>query len=181
MDRLTLLRVWFSTHPFYGGFASAGLILYELCTGQSLFEKDLKGMGGIAKCLPNSKDTGIMRACGIVHGEMAITIRKNNTLHRLWDVVCESIGRLQVFSQGRNDQYVTPADGVFVIKENDKYSGLDRHRDWYPFEPGQLQGICYVFPPPQGYVRLGCAFSYYRPHPDRCKSMKLAHYHIMQV
>lgn len=40
-DRVPSLRMWSATHPFTAVFAWAGLILYELCTGQLLFEKDL--------------------------------------------------------------------------------------------------------------------------------------------
>ena len=41
-----------------------------------------------------------MRASGCVHGEMAVFVRqKNESLHFLWDIVGECLGRLPVFAK----------------------------------------------------------------------------------
>ena len=42
---------------------------------------------------------------------------------------------------------MSSADGVLLTSVFHKFSGLNRHRDWYPFEPGHLQGLAYVWPP----------------------------------
>ena len=76
-----------------------------------------------------------------------MAIRSHPGIHQLWDIVCEAVGKLRVFAVG-GVNYVSSADGVLFTSVFHKFSGLNRHRDWYPFEPGHLQGLAYVWPPP---------------------------------
>jgi len=54
-------------------------------------------------------------------------------------------------------------DGMLVTADADDYKGLPAHVDVYEDEPGQLQALVVLFPPPKGFRRVGVACSFYPP------------------
>lgn len=136
--------------------------------------QDADGQFDVVPGLPNSRATGIQRGSGIVHGRMACKLRGLPSIRRLWDAACVATGRPAVFQSGAA---VVPPDGVLFTKASHRFQGLDRHRDWEVQSCGLLQGLMYVYPPPDGTLRLGAAFSACRAHPElleRVQSLALS-------
>ena len=97
---------------------------------------------------------------------MAMAIRKNEQLRRVWQLLVAGLGRTPPFADGAvqpvkyESKVLTSFDGVLFTEDKDKFEGLKSHRDVYPppgGECGQLQALTYVHPPPSKACRLGLA------------------------
>ena len=155
-------------------------VAFALCKGNSfhhrvtsLFLDDLHGLGfggDVVPGLPNSRETGIHRGNGIVHGKGPCFVRSLPEAQQLWDVVGKVLERPSVFT-GKKSCFIAPPDGVLYSHISHHFKGVGRHRDWEPDACGCVQGLGYVFPPPKNALRLGSAFSFYKPHPVLAERM----------
>ena len=113
-----------------------------------LFAKDLDylGYGGrLVPGLPNSVRTGIQRGGGLMYGCAACRVRGLALVHKVWEPVAIVLGRNPVFDQKFDrDDYVSSFDGVGYTGADHIFTGLKKHRDVYPGEPGQLQMLTYL-------------------------------------
>ena len=140
------------------------------------WQNDLKDIGGkVPPGKPNSLRTGLQRSSGLPFGAMAVAIREHVQLRRVWNVLATGLGREAPFAGGAaehatyNGPVITSFDAILYSTACDNYQGIEKHRDVYPppgGEPGQLQALTYIHPPPKDIYRLGLAVSYY-PCADR--------------
>ena len=61
-----------------------------------------------------------------------------------------------------------------VLTAFPRYKGLQKHTDVYIDEPGQLQCLVVVHPPPARARRLGFACAFYPPNAELAQDMALA-------
>ena len=127
--------------------------------------KDLKQIGNILPPgKPNSVKTGIHRGNGLTYGGMAMAIRDNEQLRRVWQLLAAGLGRTPPFGDGAaqpvdfKSKVLTSFDGILFTGDDHDFKGLKSHRDVYPpplGECGQLQAVTYVHPPPPKRIPLG--------------------------
>jgi hypothetical protein len=129
------------------------------------WKASIKFLGGsLSPGLPNSPKLGIQRANGMPYSPFARGIRNNRYVRQFWHLACLASGRISPWANTEFAQTVlTSFDGTLVTpKRHRKFvRGIQPHVDKYTDEPGQLQAIVYVSPPPRGYLRLAQAVCYY--------------------
>ena len=79
----------------------------------------------------------------------------------MWYDLATSIGRVGLDAK----PWLMSFDGILATTEEHAFKGLKPHTDNYAEEPGQLQLLLHVYPPPPKYMRLGFAVSFYANNP----------------
>ena len=133
------------------------------------WQEDLDSLGGeVPSGSPNSSNVGIIRSNGLPFGTFATTTRAHPELRRCWRLLALALGRDDPFPApprgASQPAMISSFDGILFTKATDNFTGLKPHTDTYPpphGEPGQLQALAYVHPPPPGVLRLGCAVAFY--------------------
>ena len=141
------------------------------------WRSDLTFVGGslpIGK--PNSQKWGIQRSSGLTYASFARKVRADVQLRRCWDLLSVACGRASAFPGGNYEApCITSFDGLLFTTQQHAYQGLGRHQDIYKDEePGQMQALACVHPPPPGVRRLGLAISYYPVNVDSWRLFAIA-------
>ena len=116
--------------------------------------EDLALIGGsLPPGKPNSQKWGIQRSNGLTYGKFARMVRANIGMRRVWHLLTSALGRISPWDDSSTASLSAPVitsfDGILFTDTSHHYASLKRHRDVYRDEPGQLQSLTVVHPPPK--------------------------------